>query len=270
MTLSTSYRRILQKMSYYEYQSGLIYHHLNQEGGWNSHLENCRNFILRSFNLIKPDVVTVLGSGWLLDFPLKEIAEKVSVVNLVDIVHPPELKDQISGMGNVLLKEEDITGGLISEIWEKAGRSRIFNRIRSLDGIKINDYAPDYEQGMIVSLNILTQLESLPVRLLEKKTRIDENDLLLFRKNIQQSHIRFLLNNRSVLITDIAEVISETSGRVSEKKSLLVGLPEGSYREDWTWNFENRKSDFYRKKSVFKISAHLYEHGPGKGKEDIP
>lgn len=269
MTLSASYRRILQKMGYYEYQRGLIYHHLNQEGGWNSHLERCRNFILKSFNHIKPDVVTVLGSGWLLDFPLREISEKAKAVNLVDIIHPPELREQVSGMGNVMLLEEDITGGLISEIWEKAGRRYFFNKVRSLGEIKIPDYQPDYEPGMVVSLNILTQLESLPILLLEKKAKVDEESLQTFRKNIQQNHVRFLLKHQSVLITDTSEVITEASGKVSEKKSAIITLPEGTEMVNWTWNFESKKSDFYRKKSVFNVIALLYENGPGESKKNI-
>jgi hypothetical protein len=269
MTLNASYRRILQKMGYYEYQRGLIYHHLNQEGGWNSHLEKCRHFILKSFNHIKPHVVTVLGSGWLLDFPLREISENASAVYLVDIVHPPELRKQVSGMGNVLLREEDITGGLISEIWEKAGSRYFFNKIRSLGEIKIPDYQPDYEPGMVVSLNILTQLESLPIRLLEKKAKVDEESLLTFRKSIQMNHIRFLLKYQSVLITDTSELITEASGKVSEKRSALIGLPEGTDMESWTWNFESKKSDFYRKKSVFNVTALFYENGPGESKKNV-
>ena len=65
MTHSISYRRILNRMGYYDYQNGLIYNHLNQEGGWDSHLDHCRNFINRALDYYKPEKVTVLGSGWL-------------------------------------------------------------------------------------------------------------------------------------------------------------------------------------------------------------
>jgi hypothetical protein len=244
-------------MGYYNYQRGLIYHHLDEEGSWNTHLKNCRNFILKSLDFYKPSVVTVLGSGWLLDLPLSEIADRVPEINLVDIVHPPEVKTQVSEMKNVVLREEDISGGLISEVWYKAGRRSFFNKLRSLDDIKITVYQPQYETGMIISLNIFTQLEVLPVELLKKKAVADEESFIRFRKEIQQNHLSFLKNHESVLISDLSEVISERSGRVRENNSVLIGLPEGKLKEEWTWYFDLRNSDYYRKKSVFRVSAIL-------------
>jgi hypothetical protein len=244
-------------MGYYNYQRGLIYHHLDEEGSWNTHLNSCRNFILKSLDYHKPSVVTVLGSGWLLDLPLKEIADRVSKINLVDIVHPPEVKSQVFELKNVVLMEEDISGGLIAEVWNKAGRRNFFNKLQSLDEIKITGYQPQYETGMLISLNIFTQLESLPVELLRKKTIADEESFLRFRKAIQQNHLSFLKNHESVLISDLSEVITENSGRVREINSVLVDLPEGKLKEEWTWYFDLRNSDYYRKKSVFRVKAIL-------------
>jgi hypothetical protein len=258
MAHSISYRRILHKMDYYNYQRGLIYRHLDQEGSWNTHLQNCRSFILKSIDYYKPSVVTVLGSGWLLDLPLSEMADRLSEINLVDIVHPPEVKSQISEMKNVVLREEDISGGLISEVWQKAGRRTFLNKLRSLDEIKIPVYQPRFEPGMIVSLNIFTQLESLPIELLKRKAIFNEESFLNFRKVIQQNHINFLKKYKSVLITDLSEVVTESSGKVYEINSILTDLPEGKLKDEWTWYFDLRNSDYYRKKSVFKVSAILF------------
>jgi hypothetical protein len=245
-------------MGYYNYQRGLIYRHLDQEGNWNTHLKNCRNFIIKSLEFYNPSVVTVLGSGWLLDLPLKEIADQVSEINLVDIVHPPEVKSQISEMKNVILREEDISGGLISEVWQKAGHKSFFNKLRTLDEIRITDYQPQYETGMIISLNIFTQLESMPLELLRKKAVADEEDFLRLRKEIQQTHLSFLKKHKSALITDFSEVVTENSGKITEINSVLVDLPEGKFKENWTWYFDLRNSDYYRKKSVFKVTAILF------------
>jgi len=38
---------------------------------------------------------------------------------------------------------------------------------------------------------------------------------------------------------------------------LLAALPEAKLREEWTWDFDLRKSDYYGKKSVFRVSAML-------------
>src|SRR5512138_668826 len=126
MVFEESYRRILYRLGYYDYQHGLIVRHLNQDEGWNSHLEKCRKFILRAIELNKPERVTVLGSGWLLELPLTEMLEKVSEVCLIDIIHPPEVIRQVRGMKNVELVTEDISGGLIEEVWRHTARLPFF------------------------------------------------------------------------------------------------------------------------------------------------
>ena len=117
-------------------------------------------------------------------------------------------------------------------------RKSFFNKLRSLDEIKINKYQPSFDPGLVISLNILTQLETLPVEFLRKKSNADEESYLRFRKKIQQNHLSFLESNKSVLITDCAEVVTESSGKISEIKSVLTDLPEGKLREEWTWNFD--------------------------------
>jgi hypothetical protein len=199
--------------------------------------------------------VTVLGSGWLLDLPLKEINEMVTEINLIDIIHPPEVREQASRLKKVILREEDISGGLINEVWQKAGHRSFLNKLRSLDEIIINEYKPQFDPGMLISLNILTQLESLPLELLKKRSVKNEESYFRFRKEVQSKHISFLKHHNSVLITDISEVITDSSGRITENPSLLADLPEAKFKEEWTWNFDLRKSDYYSKKSVFKVSA---------------
>jgi hypothetical protein len=255
MAHSISYRRILSRMGYYNYQRGLIFHHLNEEGSWNSHLSNCRNFILKAVDFYKPSKVTVLGSGWLLDLPLKELIDTVTEINLVDIIHPPEVKEQVADLKKVILKEEDVSGGLIEEVWKKSGRKTFLNRLKSLEVIEIPEYHPQFDSGMIISLNILTQLESLLLEFLKKRVRKNDDSFLQFRREVQSKHISFLKKHKSVLITDFSETVTETSGNVSEIKSVLIDLPEHKFKEEWTWNFDLKKSDYYNKRSVFNVAA---------------
>lgn len=249
------YQRILNRMGYYEYQRGLIYHHLSEHGGWNSHLNRCREFILKAVEYYRPSIITVLGSGWLLDFPLAEVAGSVSKIILVDIVHPPEVKTQVAGMKNIVLKEEDLSGGLILEVWIKARQHLFLNKLRSLDSIKIPEYKPEFDPGLVISLNILTQLEAMPVAFLRKRASVIEESFTDFRKEIQAGHLGFLSKHQSVLITDLAEVVTENSGKVREIPSVLTGLPEGRAKEEWTWHFDLKKSDYFTQRSVFKVAA---------------
>src|SRR5664280_1782215 len=113
MTHSLSYRRLLTRLGYYNYQNGLIYRLISQEDGWESHLENCRRVILKALEIYKPEKVTVLGSGWLLDLPFAELVERTKRICLVDIVHPPDVIRQVEAFRNVELIEQDITGCLL-------------------------------------------------------------------------------------------------------------------------------------------------------------
>lgn len=255
MTHDPVYRRILHRMGYYNYQQGLIYRHLDQEGGWESHLHNSRRFILKAAAILNPVKVTVLGSGWLLDFPLKEIAEMASEVCLVDIVHPPEVINQVRTLPNVKLKEDDVTGGLIREVWEKCAGRTFFKSLRSLCEIRIPEYQPDEDPGMVVSLNILTQLESLPLACIRKRVKARESEYYLFRKEIQKKHIDFLNKHESVLITDLSEVVVDNMGKVTEEPSVVTDLPRGRLKEEWTWCFEDKRPDYYTRRSDFKVLA---------------
>ena len=253
MTLNPAYRRILHKMGYYNYQQGLIYRHLNQGKGWISHEEHCRKFIIKALDFYKPEKVTVYGSGWLLDLPLTEMAERVSRISLVDIIHPPEVITQTKGFKNIQIIEEDVTGGLIEEVWKKAGNRTFVNRLSSLKGISVCEYQPVDDPGLAISLNILTQLESLPEKLLRKKSRVNEECLKNFRKEIQQKHIRFLEKHNTVLISDMTEIFMKEGGESVQNDTILAELPAGKVREEWIWDFDLKGKDYNQKKSVFKV-----------------
>jgi len=253
MAYSTAYRRILNKMGYYAYQNGLIYSHLSQEGGWDGHLERCRKFINRALEYYKPATVTVLGSGWLLDLPLAEMLEGTGTVYLVDIIHPPEVIKQTADIGKVILVEQDVTGGMIEEVWEKTGKFSFSSKLKTLESISKHHFVPDFDPGFVISLNILTQLESRLIERLKKRAAISDNELLDFRKDIQEQHIEFLSRYPSVLISDYAEVITKKSGDVSTIQTLFATLPQGLFRDEWTWDFDLKGNENYNSRSVMKV-----------------
>jgi hypothetical protein len=255
MTHNVEYRRMLSKMGYYNYQRGMIFHHAGQENGWENHNEHSRKFILNAINIYKPEKVTILGSGWLLDLPFAEILEKVPRISLVDIIHPPDVINQVSNYNNVELIEKDVTGGLIAEVWEKTRKYSFFKRVKSLQQIVIPEYCQDTDPGMIISLNILTQLEVLLIDFIKKRSRIGEEVFTHFRTEIQKKHIEFLAKHRSVLISDYVEVITDRSGGTKTIPTLYTDLPVGSVREEWTWNFDKTGGDLYNSRSQFKVVA---------------
>jgi hypothetical protein len=255
MTHSLSYRRLLTRMGYYNYQNGLIYRHIGQEEGWQNHLEHCRQFILKALDLYKPAKVTVLGSGWLLDLPFAELVERTQKILLADIVHPPDVIRQVERFKNVELIELDITGGLIEEVWQKVRKCGFLNKMRTLENIIVPEFKPGFDPGMVISLNILTQLEWLIVEFLKKRSVIKDEELNRFRAEIQKKHIDFLMKNRSVLISDYAEVITSRVGSIKTIPTLVTGLPACQFSEEWTWNFDQTGADLYNSRSQFKVVA---------------
>lgn len=257
MQHTPEYRRILHRMGYYSYQSGLIYRHLNQDGGWDEHNRKCRSYILNAIDLFRPEKVTILGSGWLLDIPLAEIAERTACIELVDIVHPPQVKEQVSVYGNVRLKEADVTGGLITEVWNSVHRS-FFRRTKSISEIRIPDYKPDEDPGLVISLNILTQLENLSLEYLRKKSSIPVAEFDSFRRCVQKKHVDFVSGRKSVLISDFEEVFTGNNGEQKVVPTLHTELPDGKMKEEWVWDFDARGSDYYTSSSVLKVLAVIY------------
>jgi hypothetical protein len=127
--------------------------------------------------------------------------------------------------------------------------------LKSLENIIIPEFKPDGDPGMVISLNILTQLESLLLDFLKKRSKIKEEEFNLFRAEIQRKHIDFLRKHRSVLITDYAEVITNKSGSVKTIPTLVTNLPPGQFTEKWTWNFDQTGADLYNSRTQFKIVA---------------
>lgn len=256
MNRREEYKRILARLGYFDYQHGLIHRHLNQGKGWEAHLANCRRFILEAVDFNKPEKVTVLGSGWLLDLPLAELLDRQVKVILADIIHPPDVIKQVSGLRNVELLESDLTGGLVREVWDKAGRLPFFRKLDSLKDITIADFElPGGNPGLVISLNILSQLDVLPAAMLKKKAKASEQEINDFRRRVQDKHIEFLLRYHSVLITDTSEIFTDKAGKETEVKTVLSLIPPGKRREEWIWDFDKKRSDYFEKSSVMKITA---------------
>ncbi|HEX2920086.1 MAG TPA: hypothetical protein VHO50_02855 [Bacteroidales bacterium] len=259
MSMHPTYRRILTKMGYYDYQSGLIFRNFHQEGGWDEHNRSCREYILKTVDRINPAKITVLGSGWLLDFPLIEIIERNISIVLVDIIHPPEVVKQVSCFDKVNLVEADVSGGLIKNVWEAIRNKPFLKKLKSIEDIDIPVFEFKTDPGLVVSLNILTQLEVLPLKLLEKNATINNEEREKFRLRVQQNHIDLLNKHKSVLISDKEEIHTDAKGVVKVDRTVLGQIPPGEFHDEWTWNFDLKGSDYYTSTSVMKVIAETFE-----------
>lgn len=244
-------------MGYYDYQSGLIHHHINQEEGWVAHQQRCRSFILKALELYNPSKITVLGSGWLLELPFAEMLDKAKEIVLIDIIHPPDVVNQVKDLATVRLVEQDVTGGLIEEVWLKTSGLFFPKKIDTFNNILIPEFELD-DPGLVISLNILTQLEVLPLKFIRKSSKIAEEEILTFRSEIQKMHISFLRKHKSVIISDCAEVLTGKDGIKRVTPTLLTELPSAKISEEWTWNFDKAGGELYNSNSQFKVIAQIY------------
>lgn len=242
-------RRTVNKIGYKKDQQGIINRYLREMGQWDTHLYRCRKYILDSIKIYQPGIVTFMGSGWLLDIPLEEAAEICRTVNLVDIIHPSQVRHKVSGFKNVKLIEEDLTAGALEAIWQ------VYRNKLDVKNIEIPAYSPGYEAGMVFSVNLLTQLDSLPVDFLAKNTDADKHSLRKIRQGIQRAHINYLKKNDSVLITDYIEYLKKEDRIEEENKLLFTTLPGGRRKEEWTWEFDNSGNYYTGKKVIFGVKA---------------
>jgi len=237
-------KQVLHRMGFYSNQEGIALRYIREDKNWKDHLTRTKRFILNAVKKTEPEVITVLGSGWLLDIPLKELIQTGARIKLADVVHPPQVLKSLAGEPMVEFINCDITGGLIALAHELslAGRRLESEGIPALLG-QLN-YNPGSEPGMILSVNLLSQLTSLPSEFLQKKKILNPADAGTFTSVVQERHLRFLKKHDSVLISDFAEIHTNRSGEATRSELIHCRLPAGKMRMVWKWEFDT--GGFYR------------------------
>jgi hypothetical protein len=252
---------ILRKMEYISDQEGILRRYNREREGWDEHLNKCGDFIFRILQNHQYRHVVVLGSGWLLDFPLEKIYKIVEKITLLDINFPDPVKRKVKDFINVECIPTDITGGAIQMIYDgikSAGQKFI------LPGEIQTPHIIPEEGRIIISLNILNQLDILLVDYMRKKLRTKEEQIRNFRKSIQEAHIRLLMEHPFIMVTDFREILINTHGKVQEERELIyTEFPSGSITEEWEWKFDTCQLYNSNSDTLMKVRA-VYSDGPGK------
>jgi len=266
MWFTYSRKRPLKAIGYISDQQG-IYNRYEREEAWNDHLNRTKQFILKVAENRKKGNVAVLGSGWLLDVPLAELAEMFEKVYLIDIVQPKQIKHKIRQFKNVEAVEADITGGAVARVFYLAVKHRIEKipcglcdliptAVQYLETSKkiILDFKQNFD--FCVSVNLLNQLDTLLIDYLEKFNLFSDYELLSFREKIQEWHLNLLPKGKSCLITDCEELIYNKNDELEERKSLIyASLPESKNIDHWTWQFDSQMTYRKDKKIAFEVVA---------------
>jgi hypothetical protein len=198
----------------------------------------------------------VLGSGWLLDLPLEELAAVSGHVWLYDAVHPAQVIHRLRKFGNVTAISVDITGsGMVNAC--KAVKHYKRTGIKTSPEILCNtkfrtDEVPDY----VVSLNLLSQIGIMITGYLQQHIPYTPEEVEKINRLLQQAHLDLLEPDKSCLVTDIRETnIDLAGGQVESSELLQVSLPEKPRKQIWEWNFDPDGEYRPGKKTILQVLA---------------
>ncbi|MBO7125274.1 MAG: hypothetical protein J6V74_05465 [Bacteroidales bacterium] len=243
-TLSAIARRI----GYVRDQQGILNRYVRESENWNQHLEHTKSFVLESVQHTKKrDSIAFLGSGWLLDVPLDEITKLFDEVYLYDIVHPEQVVVKTKKMKNVHLVTCDLTGGAVALAENSASFEQF---VAGLSSLSLSD---DFNRfDMVVSVNILNQLDIILCDYLLEKFSVPEDQLIPVRQFVQQFHVDMLPIGKTCVITDFEEENeSIVDGSRTNKNLLHCAFPAIQVRKEWTWIFDTKQR--YHRNQITKL-----------------
>ena len=243
-------------MKYISDQEGIFERYLEEHEGWQEHIRNSREFIMECVRKNKPQSVVVMGSGWLLDVPLKELAVECKQVYLADIWHPRQVRATVQDYPNCDLIYTDLTGGAVEAIYSLVKTYRRTGKIESLRSVTLSKPELPAGEGYMISVNIINQLDIILMNYLKRFIKYPEEEVSFFRKEIQENHVRLLRQGHSCLICDREETILDQKNQVvSTKKPVYINFPEAKNIKEWKWHFDRGGAFSQGYKTEFNIIA---------------
>jgi hypothetical protein len=254
MFLNRKYR-ILKKMNFLTDQSDIIDKYINESESWTNHLENTKKAILAGAAKTNKNSCAILGSGWLLDVPLDELSQQYKEVYLFDIVHPSQILHKLKKYSNVVAIELDITGGAIRQVYDSVQLYKNYKEKKAISSYNITGFQYPKEFDYVASVNILSQLDQMLLNYIRKYNIYNEEDLLLFRKILQEKHIQSLPHNKTTLISDFEETIVNENGQLKKKNNILsIDISLYPILAEWEWQFD--QSNLYPGENIiFRVRA---------------
>lgn len=224
---SLSFRRV----GYLRGQLGIKVRHRQCRRAWRTHLELTKMAILSAIQgCIQRRKCLILGSGRLLDIPLRELSQQFREVILVDTVHPLTAYAAAAWYRNVRLVCADVTE-TAEELVRIARRHDI-----SLPRATPTRFCNDPEIDYVASVNLLSQLAYLPGVFLEKGART-EAEVEAYSHDVLAAHLDYLqrLPGIVTLITDVEKLVLNKQGLTTERIDILHGVKLKSVGDEWTW-----------------------------------
>jgi hypothetical protein len=226
-------------MGYMADSQGIINRYIRVGAAWDEHLANSKKFIINSLSTRRVNCLAVYGSGWLLDFPLDEIAHVAGKIRLYDVVHPPQVLHRAQKYSNIEVITADLTGGGLTEAYQAVRLYKRTGNIPDASGIFTGHFRPAAHADFIISLNILSQIGDIVTGYLCKHVPFNEDEINRMIEGLQKSHLKLLENGKSCLITDVVEKCFDMQGKLMTTKQLVrCSLPLGRNEQTWEWQFD--------------------------------
>ncbi len=249
----------IRRMGYLYEALGLKCRYKRQPDSWRPHLENTRRFVLSATGKSRNrNKAVILGSGLLLDVPLEELSSTFREVVLIDVVCLPEVRRRMKAYNNVRFVRQDVTNiaealfrNVLSERHELPFADPILPEI-------------DKDTGLVISLNVLSQLTVIPRRYaLQKLPGIARHHVESWCRRIVEAHYSFLLSLPCsvCLITDYRYVYRDPAGAITAQGTTLSGalLPEPD--DSWVWHIAPLGEESRRFSKELSVGAWLVRQG---------
>jgi hypothetical protein len=225
---------------------------------WTPHLERTKKIVREGIEKCKGrDIALVCGSGWLLDVPLKELAESFRRVILLDMVHPRSVRRNVRNkFPNVELVTCDLSG-VAFQVYDYAHSTR--NSPRRLTHPQPSSKVLEKfaHADFVCSVNVLSQLPIIPCEFIANNPSAKQLDAQhVFAKTIQTFHFDWIKRfPHWVLMTDVESMTFDREGKELEKKWLVEIMEKLSIKEEWTWDLAPFGEEYSSHRTVRRVVA---------------
>jgi len=247
---------LLRKMQFISDQDGIFKRYINEEGGWDSHLNNSKAFIRDCLKSQDANSVSIMGSGWLLDVPVRFLAENYKEVIFYDLRHPVEIRHKYRDKSNFRFVEIDLTGGVIEQVYLFLNSKKNIDLQELENLLIIPSVALPFQSDFLVSLNLLNQLDILIIDYIRKKVNLPDDLASNMRAKIQQKHIELLNSGKSCMVTDFEEINHDSKNNIAQTKSLIhTTIDKSLIQKKWIWHFDSQMTYHKNLKTDFNVMA---------------
>lgn len=260
--LTTSCSPYVRRLGYLDETVAMRGRYRRNRAAWQPHLDNTCAFVLAVAEKVRNrDKVVILGSGLLLDVPLAKLSAMFREVVLMDIVCLPEVRRRIKEYGNVSFLERDVTN-----VAERLYGDRQ-QGLSELPKAVPHPAELDKDAGLVVSLNILSQLWVVPrTYAANQRPGFPHDRLEDWCRRIVESHYATLASMSCdvCLVADHAFVKRDHDGTIISRASTLYGLVLPEPDASWTWNIAPAGKD--GRSSSKELNVGAWHMRPGSGR----